>query len=92
MAGCRPSRSDPRQPRSHPDRGAAVALPGVAVRQWPIVTPGRFSTGRVTICRGHQVVTSGPYRFVRHLGYAGTLLTVAGLAVTLRNWLSLLAV
>lgn len=72
--------------------GATVALSGVAVRQWSIVTLGRFFTERVTICRDHQVVASGPYRLVRHPGYAGTLLTVAGLAVTLRNWLSLVVV
>ena len=72
--------------------GAAVALSGVALRQWSIVTLGRFFTERVTICRDHQVVASGPYRLVRHPGYAGTLLTVAGLAVTLRNWLSLVVV
>jgi protein-S-isoprenylcysteine O-methyltransferase Ste14 len=72
--------------------GAAVALSGAGLRQWSIVTLGRFFTERVTICRDHQVVTSGPYRLVRHPGYAGTLLTVAGLAVTLRNWLSLLVV
>lgn len=67
-----------------------MALSGVALCQWSVLTLGRFFTERVAICRDHQVVTSGPYRFVRHPGYAGTLLTVLGLALTLRNWLSLL--
>ncbi len=38
--------------------GAAVALPGVALRQWSIVTLGRFFTERVTICRGRQPATA----------------------------------
>jgi protein-S-isoprenylcysteine O-methyltransferase Ste14 len=30
---------------------------------------------RIQSERGHQIVTSGPYRWVRHPGYAGALLT-----------------
>jgi protein-S-isoprenylcysteine O-methyltransferase Ste14 len=37
----------------------------------------RFFSGmvRIQIDRGHQVVSSGPYRWIRHPGYAGALLT-----------------
>lgn len=37
----------------------------------------RFFSGMVRIQtdRGHQVVSSGPYRWIRHPGYAGALLT-----------------
>ena len=37
----------------------------------------RFFSGMVRIQhdRGHQVITGGPYRLVRHPGYAGALLT-----------------
>jgi protein-S-isoprenylcysteine O-methyltransferase Ste14 len=36
----------------------------------------RFFSGvvRIQVDRGHHVVTSGPYRWVRHPGYAGALL------------------
>jgi protein-S-isoprenylcysteine O-methyltransferase Ste14 len=36
----------------------------------------RFFAGQVRIQheRGHQVVSTGPYRFVRHPGYSGSLL------------------
>jgi protein-S-isoprenylcysteine O-methyltransferase Ste14 len=37
----------------------------------------RFFSGMVRIQaeRGHQVVSSGPYRWMRHPGYAGALVT-----------------
>jgi protein-S-isoprenylcysteine O-methyltransferase Ste14 len=40
---------------------------------------------------GQAVVSSGPYRWIRHPSYAGLLLIVAGLGAAFRNWLSLTA-
>jgi len=34
-----------------------------------------FSLVRIQTDRGHQVVSTGPYRWIRHPGYAGALLT-----------------
>jgi protein-S-isoprenylcysteine O-methyltransferase Ste14 len=33
--------------------------------------------------RGHTVVTDGPYRYVRHPGYVGTIITFLAMALTL---------
>jgi len=41
------------------------------------------STVRIQTERGHQVCDSGPYRFVRHPGYAGSLLGVVGIPLAL---------
>ena len=43
------------------------------------------------IQEGHRLVTSGPYRYVRHPGYAGSLLAALGIGVALGNLLSLAA-
>jgi protein-S-isoprenylcysteine O-methyltransferase Ste14 len=37
------------------------------------------------------VITSGPYRFVRHPSYAGIVLVLTGIGITYGNWLSLAA-
>ena len=39
--------------------------------------------------RGHRLVTDGPYRYIRHPGYAGILLS-ACVGVALGSWWSLL--
>lgn len=52
---------------------------------------GLFFTRSILIRVGHRVVTSGPYRFVRHPAYAAVLVSLAGLALTLGNWLSVAA-
>ena len=60
--------------------GLALTVAGTAIAIWARVCLGRNWSGRVTIKEGHELVRSGPYRFVRHPIYAGMLLALAGLA------------
>ncbi|HKW58467.1 MAG TPA: isoprenylcysteine carboxylmethyltransferase family protein [Candidatus Dormibacteraeota bacterium] len=69
--------------------GIAVALLGIALRWWAVLTLGRFFTTRVMTRPDQTVVQSGPYRWVRHPSYTGALLTVFGVVLCNTNWLSL---
>jgi protein-S-isoprenylcysteine O-methyltransferase Ste14 len=69
--------------------GAAVAVIGIGLRVWSVVTLGRFFQLIVVVQEGHQVVQSGPYQLVRHPSYLGALLTILGIGIALDNWLSL---
>jgi protein-S-isoprenylcysteine O-methyltransferase Ste14 len=66
------------------------AWAGIGLRLWAIVTLGRFFRGTVHVQRDHQVVRSGPYRWVRHPAYSGILLAGLALGVTLDNAAALL--
>ncbi|MEV5574904.1 isoprenylcysteine carboxylmethyltransferase family protein [Spirillospora sp. NPDC052269] len=68
---------------------AAIMLVGLAVRFWAIVTLGKFFRSSVHVQEGHQVVSSGPYRFVRHPSYTGLMLLFIGVALTFGNLISL---
>lgn len=59
--------------------GLAGILSGYALGSYALVE-NRFFSGMVRIQteRGHQVVSSGPYRWMRHPGYAGGLITYIG--------------
>jgi protein-S-isoprenylcysteine O-methyltransferase Ste14 len=61
--------------------GDAMALAGLAVMLWARVTLGRNWSGGVVLKEDHELVTSGPYRFVRHPIYSGLLLLLLGWAV-----------
>ena len=52
-----------------------IMLAGYALGAYALIE-NRFFSGMVRIQteRGHEVVSSGPYRWVRHPGYAGALL------------------
>jgi protein-S-isoprenylcysteine O-methyltransferase Ste14 len=72
--------------------GEIVAAAGLALRLWAILTLDQLFTFVVGIAADHRVVQSGPYRFLRHPGYAGVLVTLLGVGITLRDWLSLLLI
>lgn len=57
----------------------AVILVGYALGSYALIE-NRFFSGMVRIQseRGHQVVSSGPYSWIRHPGYLGGLLTYLG--------------
>ncbi len=59
--------------------GLALLVAGYAFSSWALIENSYFSgTVRLQSERGHHVISSGPYRMVRHPGYAGILLTSLG--------------
>jgi protein-S-isoprenylcysteine O-methyltransferase Ste14 len=71
--------------------GLVLIVACIALRAWSILTLGRFFQYAIQIQSGHTVVTSGPYRFVRHPSYTGIILGVAGYALACGDVWSLAA-
>lgn len=69
--------------------GLCLMAAGITVRQWAILALGRFFTADVRVHPGQKVVTTGPYRVVRHPSYSGLILFFIGLGLALDNWASL---
>ena len=61
-----------------------VIILGYIVGSWALIE-NRFFSGVVRIQkdRDHRVVTTGPYRFIRHPGYAGALWTYLAMPILL---------
>jgi protein-S-isoprenylcysteine O-methyltransferase Ste14 len=72
--------------------GIVLVLLGGVLRWWAILTLGRYFTFDVAVRATQKVVQSGPYRFVRHPAYSGTLLCLLGIGLALANWASLVAI
>ena len=72
--------------------GLTLVAAGIGLRAWSIVTLGRFFQYQIKVQPGHQVVTSGPYRYVRHPSYTGIAMVLAGIALASGDVWSLLAV
>jgi protein-S-isoprenylcysteine O-methyltransferase Ste14 len=62
---------------------------GWALFVWAMQVNRYFSSiPRIQAERGHRVVAEGPYRWVRHPGYAGALLAAVFSPLALGSWLS----
>jgi protein-S-isoprenylcysteine O-methyltransferase Ste14 len=61
--------------------GDLLALAGLVVMLWARTTLGRNWSAGVVLKEDQELVTRGPYRFVRHPIYSGLLLMFLGWAV-----------
>ena len=66
--------------------GVAVGLPAVALGIWTFRSLGRNITDTVVTRRKHTLVTSGPYRYIRHPFYVTSALALVANALTSANW------
>lgn len=71
--------------------GLLMVLVGLAFAVWARRTLGRNWSGTVTVKQDHELIRTGPYRYVRHPIYSGILLAVLGTAVAFGEWRGLLA-
>ena len=71
--------------------GLALIWAGLALRLWAFHTLGQLFKVRIEIQPGHRVVQDGPYRFLRHPSYTGSLVSLLGLGVALGSLLSVAA-
>jgi protein-S-isoprenylcysteine O-methyltransferase Ste14 len=74
----------PPVPQALPGLGLAGLIAGYALGTWAMLSNRFFSAvARIQTDRGQHVVTSGPYRFLRHPSYAGGILACVALPLML---------
>lgn len=65
--------------------GLSLLIPSIFVAVWVLAT-NPYASRVVRLQNGHEVITTGPYRYVRHPMYSGTLLTWVAVALALGSW------
>ena len=64
--------------------GLAFFVLGQGLFSWAMASNKFFSTlVRIQMDRGHTVATNGPYRYVRHPGYTGYIVSFLGMSLAL---------
>ena len=66
--------------------GVAVMVCGLALRLWSQAVLGRYYTTTLRHGEDQPILASGPYRILRHPGYAGLLLAWVGAGLATANW------
>lgn len=70
--------------------GFVVSLYAAALLLWSAATLGRFLVPQAVLLPDHELVTSGPYRLLRHPAYSGDLALWLGAALGTANVILLL--
>lgn len=65
--------------------GVCLFAVGGVLRLWPVFVLGRRFSGLVAIQPGHQLVTGGIYRHIRHPSYLGLIVMGFGWALAFRS-------
>ena len=71
--------------------GVILGLLGLALRLWAVLTLRERYTRTLLIQDEHSIERGGPYRWIRHPGYLGSLLCLNGIALASGNCSTLLA-
>jgi protein-S-isoprenylcysteine O-methyltransferase Ste14 len=66
--------------------GVVLMVGGIALRYWAGKTLGAFYTRTLQVQANQQIIGDGPYRAIRHPGYAGALLLWVGALISTANW------
>jgi protein-S-isoprenylcysteine O-methyltransferase Ste14 len=72
--------------------GVALLVIGLGFTVWARRRLGRNWSGSVTLKEDHELIRTGPYRWVRHPIYTGLLLGFVGSAISLAEWRGVAAV
>ena len=72
--------------------GLGLTWAGLAFAVWARLYIGRNWSASVQVKADHELVRSGPYRFVRHPIYTGVLFAFLGSALAMDQWRGLVAV
>jgi len=69
--------------------GVGLSAAGYGFVFWSGLALGKQYSPEVTIQKDHRLITSGPFRWIRHPRYLGVLLLAAGYSLAFRSWIGL---
>jgi len=66
--------------------GLGMVFVGIAFREWAVLSLGRFFTVAVTVASDQTLVKHGPYRWLHHPAYSGSILSMVGFPLAMGTW------
>ncbi len=70
--------------------GVALFAVGFSAMNWSAASLGKQFSIQVTLQADHQLITGGPYQYIRHPRYLSIIIYNLGVALVFDSWLALL--
>jgi len=67
--------------------GLCIFVAGIVLREWAVIVLGKHFNVRVQVHEKARLVMEGPYHYIRHPAYTGTLLIFIGIGLSIGTWL-----
>lgn len=67
--------------------GLILLAAGIVLREWSIWVLGKHFTVKVQVREKAKLVTQGPYRYIRHPAYTGSLLSFTAIPLAIGTWI-----
>ncbi len=71
--------------------GVVLTILGIFTRIYSVWTLRKFFTLNVQVATEQNIVKTGPYKYIRHPAYTGSIITLFGIAVSFRSPLGIIA-
>ncbi|MFA9466687.1 MAG: isoprenylcysteine carboxylmethyltransferase family protein [Velocimicrobium sp.] len=71
--------------------GVILTILGILTRVYSVWTLRNFFTLNVQVATVQNIVKTGPYKYIRHPAYTGSIITLSGIAVSFRSLLGIIA-
>lgn len=66
--------------------GPGIVVLGIVLGEWAVLSLGRFFSVSVMVVSGQSLVKRGPYRWLRHSAYSGSILSLVGFPLSIGTW------
>ena len=65
--------------------GVIFIIAGIVLRLYSVLTLGKYFTVTVQVNSNQKVIQTGPYKYIRHPAYSGSILSLIGIALAFRS-------
>jgi len=65
--------------------GITLTVVGIFIRVYSVWTLRKFFTLNVQVATEQKIVKDGPYKYIRHPAYTGSILTLLGISISFRS-------
>ena len=65
--------------------GVIFIIAGIVLRLYSVLTLGKYFTVTVQVNSNQKIIQTGPYKYIRHPAYSGSILSLIGIGLAFRS-------